>query len=57
MALIPVGDRLAAQQPIGFQEVFGTLVVNFHNGSTLELSCSQSDAPPRIEVETPKGQC
>jgi len=39
----------------GFQEVFGTLVVNFRDGSSLELSCNQSDAPPRIEVETPEG--
>lgn len=39
----------------GFQEVFGTLVVNFRNGSSLQLSCNQSDAPPRIEVETPEG--
>ena len=39
----------------GFQEVFGTLVVNFRDGSSLELSCNQSDAPSRIEVETPEG--
>ena len=39
----------------GFQEVFGTLVVNFRNGSTLELSCNQSDAPSRIEIEKPEG--
>lgn len=39
----------------GFQEVFGTLLVNFSNGSSLELSCNLSDAPPRIEVETPEG--
>lgn len=39
----------------GFQEVFGTLVVNFSNRSSLELSCIQSDAPPRIEVETQEG--
>jgi len=38
----------------GFQEVFGTLVVNFCNGSSLELRCNQSDAPPLIEVETPE---
>lgn len=40
----------------GFQEVFGTLVVNFDNDSTLKLSCIQSDAPLRIEVETLKGK-
>ena len=50
--------RLGDWQPskrFGFQEVFGTLVVNFRDGSSLELSCNQSDALPRIEVETPEG--
>ena len=27
----------------------------FRDGSSLELSCRQSDVPPRIEVETPEG--
>lgn len=52
------GRGLGEWQPSkrsGFQEVFGTLVVNFRNGSSLELSCNQTDAPPRIEVETPEG--
>lgn len=39
----------------GFQEVFGSLVVNFRDGSSLELSCNHSDVPFRIEVETPEG--
>ena len=50
--------RLGDWQPSkrsGFQEVFGCLMVNFRDGSTLELICSQSDAAPRIEVETPEG--
>ena len=50
--------RLGDWQPSkrsGFQEVFGTLVVHFRDGSTLELICNQSDAAPRIEVETPEG--
>lgn len=52
------GSGLGNWQPSkrsGFQEVFGTLVVNFRDGSSLELSCNQSDAPPQIEVETPEG--
>ena len=50
--------RLGDWQPSkrsGFQEVFGCLMVNFHDGSTLELICNQSDTAPRIEVETPEG--
>ena len=39
----------------GFQEVFGTLVVHFRDGSTLELICNKSHAAPRIEVETLEG--
>jgi predicted dehydrogenase len=39
----------------GFQEVFGSLMVNFRDASTLELICNKSDAVPRIEVETPEG--
>ena len=39
----------------GFQEVFGSLMVNFRHGSSLELFCNQSDAAPRIEVESPEG--
>ena len=39
----------------GFQEVFGSLMVNFRDGSALDLHCNQSDVPPRIEVETPEG--
>ena len=38
-----------------FHEVFGSLVVNFRDCSSLELSCNQSDDSPRIEVETPEG--
>ena len=52
------GHGLGRWQPsnrAGFQEVFGTLMVNFRDGSSLELSCNQSDAPTRIEVETPEG--
>lgn len=52
------GSGLGNWQPSkrsGFQEVFGTLVVNFRDGSSLELSCNQTDAPFRIEVETPEG--
>jgi predicted dehydrogenase len=50
--------RLGDWQPSkrsGFQEVFGSLMVNFSDGSTLELICNQSDAAPRIKVETPEG--
>jgi predicted dehydrogenase len=50
--------RLEDWQPSkrsGFQEVFGCLMVNFRDGSTLELICNQSDAAPSIEVETPEG--
>ena len=39
----------------GFQEVFGSLMVHFRYGSSLELICNQSDAAPSIEVETPQG--
>ena len=39
----------------GFHEVFGSLLVKFRGGSSLELNCKQSDAHPRIEVETPEG--
>lgn len=52
------GSGLGDWQPSkrsGFREVFGTLEVNFRDGSSLELRCNQSDAPPRIEVETPEG--
>ena len=44
-----------ASKRSGFQEVFGSLMVNFRDGSSLELSCQQRDLPPRIEVETPDG--
>ena len=49
-----LGDWQSSKRP-GFQEVFGTLMVNFGDGSSLELSCNQSDAPPRIGVQTPEG--
>lgn len=39
----------------GFQEVFGSLMVYYCDGSSIELSCDQSDAPLRIEVETSEG--
>ena len=39
----------------GFQEVFGTLDVSFHDGSSLELQCDQSDDQLLIEVETSQG--
>ena len=52
------GRALGDWQPSkrsGFQEVFGYLMVNFCDGTSLELSCNQSDNPPQIEVETPQG--
>lgn len=39
----------------GFQEIFGSLTVEFFNGCRLEINCNQSDAPLQIEVETPEG--
>lgn len=49
-----LGDWQSSKRS-GFQEVFGCLMVNFRDGSTLELICNQSDAAPRIEVETTEG--
>ena len=52
------GCGLGGWQPAkrsGFQEVFGSLGVDFRDGSSLELSCNQSDAQLMIEVETPAG--
>jgi predicted dehydrogenase len=49
-----LGDWLPSKRS-GFQEVFGSLIVHFREGSTLELICNQSDAAPRIEVETQEG--
>lgn len=39
----------------GFQEAFGCLMVQFRDGSSLELSCDQSDAPSQLKVETSEG--
>ena len=39
----------------GFHEVFGSLIVNFCDGCSLELSSSPDDLAPRIEVETSDG--
>ena len=47
-------DWLPSKRP-GYQEVFGSIMVNFCGGSSLELSCNRSDLKPRIEVETSKG--
>lgn len=44
-----------ASKRSGFQEVFGSLMVNFRDGSSLELCCEQRDLSPRIEVETSVG--
>ena len=39
----------------GFQEVFGSLVVFFGDGSSLELCCNHSNDQLLIEIETPEG--
>jgi hypothetical protein len=39
----------------GFQEVCGSLDLNFSDGTSLELSSNQSVLPLRIEVDTPEG--
>ena len=48
-------ENWRASKRMGYQEVFGTLIVTFHDATVLELTCSQVDAPPRIEVETTHG--
>ena len=39
----------------GFMEVFGRLIVNYRNGSDLELCCDQGDSSLQIETVTSDG--
>lgn len=39
----------------GYMEVFGTLIVNYQNGSSLELCCDQGNSNLQIEAVTPEG--
>ena len=40
---------------LGFMEVFGTLNVNYENGSRLQLLCDQTNSSPQFEIETVEG--